>query len=306
MKKILIILLCVISIIFIGCDRGIVNYYYQFKDDLGNTINLKDKPKKVACLFSSFAEVWILAGGEVAITVYETIERNICNDAILVDNGAGKTINNELLILSEPDFVICSADISNQLKTAELLNKANIPTACFKVETFNDYLDMLNILTDITGNKENYEIYGLNVKSKIDTLINSLYYIERPDILFIRAGTTLASTKAKRAEDHFVAQMLDEINTYNIANRCEVLLDGLSTEDILLEDPNYIFISIMGNEEAVINNIENLFNDKIWSELTAVKNKKYVFLPKDLFQFKPNHRWYEAYKYLVDILYEEK
>ena len=124
MKKILIILLCVISIIFIGCDRGIVNYYYQFKDDLGNTINLKDKPKKVACLFSSFAEVWILAGGEVAITVYETIERNICNDAILVDNGAGKTINNELLILSEPDFVICSADISNQLKTAELLNKA--------------------------------------------------------------------------------------------------------------------------------------------------------------------------------------
>ena len=100
--------------------------------------------------------------------------------------------------------------------------------------------------------------------------------------------------------------MLEDIYAYNIANDCEVLLDGLSTEAILLEDPDYIFISIMGDEEAVINNIENIFSNEIWSQLNAVKNKKYVFLPKELFQFKPNNRWYQAYKYLVDILYEEE
>lgn len=307
MKKILIcLILFILSVLLISCDNINNDVYYSFTDDLGNEINLYKKPQNVACLFSSFAEIWILSGGEVAITVYETIERGICDEAILVDKGAGKTINNELLLLSEPDFVICSADISNQVKTAELLSKANIAAPCFKVETFNDYLRVLKILTDITGNESNYQDYGVSIKNQIDELLSSIYIIERRDILFIRASSTPSTTKAKRAEDHFVAKMLDDINTHNIANDCEVLLDGLSTEEILLEDPDYIFISIMGDEEAAIKNIESIFSNDIWSQLNAVKNKKYAFLPKELFQFKPNNRWYQAYKYLVDIMYEKE
>lgn len=314
MKKYLILLLCLISIFLISCNDRIEDNYYSFIDDLGNEVKLSNKPKKVGCLFSSFAEMWSLAGGEVLITVFETIERGICNNAILVDNGAGKTINNEALIFAEPDFVICSADISNQIKTAELLNNANIPAACFKVETFNDYLRVLQILTDITGNKNNYQKYGLDIKKQIDELLsainnpinNSIYNIERQDILFVRAGSTPAATKAKRAEDHFVAKMLEDINTYNIANRCKVLLDGLSTEEILMEDPDFIFISVMGDVDAAKQNIEDIFCNEVWSKLSAVQNKKYVFLPKELFQYKPNDKWYQAYKYLVDVLYEKK
>ena len=309
-NKFLIIILLIFSIFIISCNQKVDTFYYTFTDDFGNEVKLKEKPQNVACLFSSFAQIWVLAGGDVDITVYETIERGICNQAVLVDNGAGKTINNEALIMAEPDFVICSLDISNQVKTSTLLNNANIPSACFKVETFNDYLKVLDIFTSITGNKDNYLKYGLEVKEKIDDLLSSIndpiYNIERREILFIRASSTPDTTKAKRAEDHFVASMLEELDTYNIANRCEVLLDGLSTEEILLEDPDYIFISVMGDYDAAKQNIENIFSNEVWSNLTAVKNKKYVFLPKELFQFKPNDKWYQAYKYLVDILYEEK
>ena len=62
----------------------------------------------------------------------------------------------------------------------------------------------------------------------------------------------------------------------------------------------------MGNEEAAIENMNNIFSGPIYSKLDAVKNTKYYYLPKDLFQFKPNHRWYEAYEYLVDILYGDE
>ena len=41
----------------------------------------------------------------------------------MVDDGAGKTINQELLLSYEPDFVICSADLEEQVKTAEFLRK---------------------------------------------------------------------------------------------------------------------------------------------------------------------------------------
>ena len=37
--------------------------------------------------------------------------------------------------------------------------------------------------------------------------------------------------------------------------------------------------------------------------LTAIREKRYTILPKELFHFKPNARWDEAYRYLYDLLY---
>ncbi len=81
---------------------------YTFEDAAGAQITLPAKPEKVAVLFSSLADVWQTAGGEVAITVGESVERGFVPEGTpLVDGGAGKTINQELLLSYEPDFVIC-------------------------------------------------------------------------------------------------------------------------------------------------------------------------------------------------------
>ena len=73
-------------------------------------------------MFSSFTEIWNLSGGNTKISVHESLERGfVDNNCILVDAGAGKSINNEVLIYNNPDFVICSCDITNQVKTAEIL-----------------------------------------------------------------------------------------------------------------------------------------------------------------------------------------
>ena len=42
--------------------------YYTFTDDTGYAVVLEQKPQKVAVLFSSYAEIWQLAGGDVAVT----------------------------------------------------------------------------------------------------------------------------------------------------------------------------------------------------------------------------------------------
>ena len=100
--------------------------------------------------------------------------------------------------------------------------------------------------------------------------------------------------------------MLDELGVINIADTATILLDGLSIEEILLNEPDYIFVSIMGNYDNGKKFILDLFNTKTYQSLKAVKNNQFYFLPKDLFQYKPNHKWDIAYQYLVDILYEEK
>ncbi|MBQ8026946.1 MAG: ABC transporter substrate-binding protein, partial [Clostridia bacterium] len=228
------------------------------------------------------------------------------SNVLLADTGAGKTINTELLISYKPDFVICSADIDAQLKAAELLNNAGIACARFRVETFTDYMRMLKICTDITGDSDAYQKYGIDIKNEIDGLLSTVdtnYKNEK--ILFIRAGSSEKSAKAKTSAEHFACTMLDELGTYNIAENAPLLLDGLSIEEIVIQNPEYIFISTMGDEQAARANMERIINRPEWQSLDAVKNGRYYYLPKDLFQYKPNARWAEAYAYLAEILNEQ-
>ena len=302
---ILVLVLAFLSLV--GCARADEKEpFITFTDSVGNEVVLYERPKNVAVLFSSFADMWSLAGGEISVTVGESVERGICEPSVLlVDKGAGKSINLDLLISYKPDLVICSADIAAQSSLSNILEAADIPCANFRVESFADYLSVLDTMTDITGNKEAYQLHGTSLKESIDALISCVTQENKKSMLFIRAGTTAKATKAKRAEDHFAAKMLEELGVYNIADKAEVLLDGLSIEEILRADPDYIFITTMGNEELSKAYMDSLLSDTVWQSLDAVKNKNCYYLPKELFQFKPNGRWYEAYYALWEILYEK-
>lgn len=310
MKKVLSLLAALVVLVnFSAChsnDKLPSKNGTVFTDDAGVTISVNN-PKKVAVLFSSFAEIWTLAGGEIYITVGESIERDLApKNVLLVDDGAGKAVNTELLISYEPDFVICSADIAAQNKTAQQLNSIGIPAAQFRVESFDDYLRVLKICTDITGNEDSYRQNGLAVKEQIDNTLQNAQKSSDTKILFIRAGSSAKSTKAKTANEHFAAAMLKEFGTYNIAEKAPILLDGLSIEEIITENPEYIFITTMGNADAAIKNMKSILSSNEWQSLDAVKNNKVHFLPKDLFQFKPNARWADAYNYLAEILNDSK
>lgn len=305
-KALSFILSAILLLSLLSCNGGSgEGKYITFRDSVGATVALDKKPERVAVLFSSFADMWLTAGGEIAVTVGESVERGfVDSDVLLVDSGAGKHISVELLLSYEPDFVIYSADIPAQLNAASTLRGAGIAAAGFRVENFSDYLSVLDIMTDITGNKAAYEEYGVRVGERISALISAAADMPSRKILFVRAATSAKSTKAKRAEDHFIAAMLDELGCVNIADSAEILLDGLSIEHILREDPDVIFISAMGNEEAVRAYFDTVLSSELWGELGAVKNKNYFYLPKELSQYKPNSAWYEAYVALWEILYE--
>lgn len=293
-------------------EKGAANDgpYYTFTDVAGTNIVLQSKPQKVAVLFSSFADVWKTAGGTVSITVGESVERGIAGaDALLVDAGAGKTIDTEQLIAAQPDFVIASADLAAQAEVAKLLNGNGIPCAVFHVESFDDYLAMLKVCTDITGDKQAYTTYGTEVQARIaavkEAAAGKMAQAGRKDILFVRAGSSYSATKAKTAQDNFVCAMLQELGTYNIAEKAPVLLDGLSFEEVLSSNPDYIFIATMGKEAAARTYMDSVLEGADWQHLDAVKNGQYAYLPKDLFQYKPNAKWDEAYSVLANLLYPD-
>ena len=308
-SKILFIFLILLSGILISCANDKENNDYTFIDSLGNEITLNEKPKKVACLFSSYAQIWQLSGGDVFVTVKESIDRGFCNDdVILVDDASGHfSIDMEVLIESDVDFVIGTTDYNCQVEACRMMNSIGIPSALFKVESFDDYLKVLKICTDITGDDNSYIINGLNIQKEIDEIKNKvLNKEEKIEILFLRAGSSSKSTKAKNSNDNFACRMLKELNTINIADDAVELVDNLSLEYITIKNPDYIFISPMGIEELSKAYINELFKKDGWKDLDAVKNNRYIFLSKDLFHYKPNNRWAESYKVMYDILYENK
>lgn len=277
----------------------------SFQDSTGHTVEVNATLQCVAVLFSSLADIWVSAGGTVSVTVGETVERGIvATDGVtLVDSGAGKTIDTEALIAAQPDLVIVSADIPAQTEAAALLREAHIPVAELRVESFTDYLKALEICVYLCGDPIAYQAHGVDQKTRIDAVLSQKPF-HGQKILFIRAGSTARSVKAKGSADHFAASMLTELGAINIADGAPLLLDGLSMEVILAEDPDYIFFTAMGDEEASKSYITQMLTGETWQSLSAVQNGKWSYLPKELFHYKPCDRWAEAYDYLAALAHQ--
>ena len=123
-RRILLLFLCVF--LLAGCSAPSAEQpdesVFTFTDDTGTEISVPYEPQTVAVLTSSLADLWITAGGNVDITVGETVERGFVDaNVLLVDDGAGKTVNLERLVAAQPDLVLYSSDLSGQAECAQAL-----------------------------------------------------------------------------------------------------------------------------------------------------------------------------------------
>ncbi len=220
-----------------------------------------------------------------------------------VNAGSHQEPDLEALLAAEPDFVILTPDIEGQLGLQETLEAARIPAAYFHVDSFEEYLHMLEICTRITGRDDLYQENGAALQEQIERMIDSVQGKQAPRVLLMRAYSS--GVKAKNS-DNFVGAMLNDLGAVNIADSDASLLEDLQMESIVAADPDVILITTMGNEQKALDNLSaTLQADPAWSALRAVENGDVNVLQKDLFHYKPNARWAESYETLATILYDE-
>ena len=275
-----------------------------FTDDLGRQVTVS-RPERVACLIASFADIWYLAGGVdniVAATNATWTYFDLPLREDVVNLGPTKELNLEQLIACEPDLVLASCGTDRNVDLESTFEGAGITAAYFSVETFEDYLRMLKICTEITGQTDNYETYGTAVQKDIEKAL-ARADASHPDVLYIRA--TGSSCKVKNSEGSVLGEMLAALGCNNIADQDDGLLEQLSLEAILLHDPDYIFVVLQSADPADAQEIldNTLLNNPAWSTLTAVREDRYYVMDPNLYNLKPNERWGEAYAQLADILY---
>lgn len=280
----------------------------SFIDDVGRNVTVESHDR-VVTLIGSFTDIWLLAGGEVVAAANDSFDSfDLDLGADVVNIGSHVEPDIEKIIAAKPDLVIASANTDADLKMEKLLTDSGITVAYFSVSNFNEYLNMLEICTDITGRKDLYARNGTDVQKQVDAareLVNqrNLEGKEAPRIVFLRASAS--GIKAKGSYGNVGGEMLAELGCINIADDDDSLLDDLSMEAIIAADPDFIFVTTQGKDaDAVQQNIEEtLLGNPAWNSLSAVKDGRYFLLEKELYNLKPNARWGEAYQKLADILY---
>ena len=278
-----------------------------FTDDLGREVTLA-KPRRVAALIGSFADVWCLAGGHGTLVAAAD---DCCFQFVLVllfsvfIFGGVREPNVEKLLAAEPDFVLGSTKTAADVELLDLLEQSGIGVAYFDISSFADYLRMLEVCTQLTGCPERYTQYGADVQSQVEQAI-ARQDGSAPRVLYVRA--TGSSCKVKNSQGTVLGEMLASLGCVNIADSETGLLETLSMETILAEDPEHIFVVLQGSDTTKAEQTleMSLLSNPAWNELTAVREGRYHVMDQRLYNVKPNARWGEAYEKLADILYPEQ
>lgn len=272
----------------------------SFVDGLGYEVTVTDMDRVAVCT-GSLAHLWQLAGGSLVAVTDDVFEYEpVTLDEDTKNLGDIKRVNVEAILACDLDFIIMSATIKGHAKVRETLKQAGITTAYFEVETFDQYLEVLHTMTLLTGRDDLYRENGLEVKEEVEQQMKRKEE-SHPRILLLRALTT--QMKVQNSEN-MTGTMLRDLGCENIADSKESLLESLSLEAILTEDPKFIFITVMGDEEQARQLIQKtIFEDAAWGQLSAVKEGRCYILQKNLFHNKPNQRWGESYRILADLLY---
>lgn len=277
-------------------------------DDLGRSVTIEREPQRVAALIGSFADIWCLAGGgdALAAAADDTFRKfDLPISAETINLGATKDISLEKLLLAQPQLVIASCSTAEQVALEPVLSQMGLNTVYFDVDSFEDYLRMLRVCTQITGCSENYARYGEDVQAQVNAA-RARADGRRPTVLYIRA--TGSSCRVKGSEGSVLGEMLAAMDCENIADSEESLLESLSIEAILKADPEFIFVVEQSADPDAAKVVleKTLFSHPAWQTLNAVREGQVHVMDGSLFNLKPNSRWGEAYAQLAEILYGQK
>ena len=313
MKQVVSLLLATCCLLLAACGNSVSPSAPQnvpaetsvtFTDDLNRQVTV-DRPQRVACLISSFSDIWCLAGGADAIVAatdatWRYFDLPLRDD--VVNLGNTKELDVERLLACEPDLILASGGTDRNVELEASFSAMGLNAAYFSVDTFEDYLRMLKICTEITGKTENYDLYGTQVARQVEAAL-ARQDGSTPSVLYIRA--TGSSCKVKNSEGSVLGEMLKDLGCINIADRNGSLLEQLSIEAILQADPDYIFVVLQSADPADAQAIlqTTLLDNPAWASLTAVQEGRYHVMDPNLYNLKPNAQWGKAYEQLADILY---
>ncbi len=271
-------------------------------------MTIPKNPERVVCLDNSCLDLWYKCGGKAVGRVSPTEDKPVdeAKDVEIVGDLSSPSV--EKILFLEPDLVIIASQRKSQLEAASILEQNGIDVVVVDVIFKEDYFQVVRLFTVLTGREDLYEKYAIDVMDSIEEIIKKVPKDKKPKVLILFATAKDIST---RDSNTTVGQMVKDLGAVNISD-CDTGNDNASSkifsmEKIIEEDPDFIFVQTMGSDKVKITERikKDVESNPAWSSLKAVKEGRYIILPKDLYLYKANDRYHEAYEGLAKILYPE-
>jgi iron complex transport system substrate-binding protein len=278
----------------------------SFIDGRGQEVTINKNPQRAVVLYNSFLEVWMDNGGSVVGKLEPTVGQEIpgVEDAEII--GKLGAISVEKVISLEPDLIIVNSTQKSQLELIPSFEGVGIPVIAIDYVGLEDYLTITRLFTALNEREDLFKSNALDIVEEIDNILSVIPEEKEHKVLLIMAS---AKSVSARDSSSYVGMMLEDLNTINIADNSDGALgtQNFSMEKILEEDPDFIFVQTTGSDmDATLDRLkEDAESNPAWASLSAVKNDRYIILPKDIYMLKANLRYAEAYENLATILYPE-
>lgn len=274
-------------------------------DAFGEVQKVTTSPARTVICYPSLLEIWLDCGGFPAgmhtPRKAEPLPPGLEN---VPHVGSYMHPNMEAVVRLKPDLVILSGMTGRHRAFGELLRKSGIEVLHLKYDNYSDYARIAGIFSSILATRSASNVCG-KVQKEVDSIIRRCSGRKGPSflVLFFNGAEFRAETNRAHAAYIFAALGGRNIlNSTGFAVRAERI--SFSPEELLLKDPDCIFLVPGAKSEALNREAFRKFQENpSMRNLKAVRTNRLHILPSDLFQYKPNHRFPEAFRYAENLLY---
>jgi iron complex transport system substrate-binding protein len=272
----------------------------------GNQVRLSKKPARAIVNYTSLVSLWYRAGG-TAVGMPDTANLNELPEAARGIATTGHTANPNLekVLSLEPTLVILAANMEKQRAMTDVLRGAGAQVLILSYENYGDFVGILDLFYRLNGRDPAADTSSIAMQNAIEAM--RVKTAAQPPVKFLSLFASARDVQAEtdRAHTAFMAAYLGATNitTYAAPSASQTRVP-FSIERIHMEDPDVIFVTTMGNGEQIREKMRKDFMEsEVWQGLKAVKSGRVYFLPNELFLYKPNDRFPEAFEQLSRLLY---
>ena len=275
-----------------------------YRQENREEVTLKKRPKRTVVGYGSLAKVWDLAGG-TAVGVPKLKEKDALPPSMknLPQIGLPTVPNPEKIALVNPDLVLLSSKLERHHAVAALLRQSGVDAVCVTYYNYRDFNDLLDLFCRLNGKQLREVPAAAKVTADVEAVCASVKGRKAPRCAIVFASATGFSLESDRTNTGLMVKMLGAENILKKSARQRM---NFSYEQLLLDDPEVIFIIMMGPHEMLKEKFRREFmSQPAWKELKAAKSGRVHFLPTDLFLYLPGPDYPKAFRHLKKLLYPE-
>lgn len=279
--------------------------FMTFQDATDRTITLEGRPERIVVLSPEFLDLLYTVGGE-AVGRMEAQGVSIPEEAESIPSvGTVSQISLEQIVALNPDLVIGQTRFHKDL--VESLESSGINVALMSMSSYEEMKSKAEWMAKLAGTEEGLPDKLAALDKRVKEILDKLPE-EQHSFINLNVTPGGISIQKNGTTGLEIAKML---GLSNAAEELESSPDSPTTtpysmEELVKQDPDYIFMIIHGKKEVGDKKIkEELESNPAWASIGAVKEQRVIVVPSDLFLTNPGLHYDESLEYLGKLVYPE-